>query len=147
MTYFLIAGLLRSQQPYAPARPYPLDSSFGRQPIVESGRGSQTPGIFRTTSRTVLPQHLSQSNAGPQQQCQSVPNREGERSQQPGTPRRQNDEVRQRGAPCGTSWSPSVPNGRTRSPTPTTARQEDEVLTSFSVLCMLTCYCTNSSKI
>ena len=125
----VMAGVLRSQHSYGRAPAYPPHSRLGRHETVESGYGSESRGFFRTPTTPAPPLRHSGSNAGGRQQWQSVPSREGERSQEPFTPWRKNDEVRQRGAPCGTSWSPSVADARRRSPSPTTARDEDEVLT------------------
>lgn len=123
-------GPARSQHPYGRARAAPQDDSGGHR-TVETATESPSKSVPTTLTRTLPPQIESHRNVAALNLPKSVPNRGGERYEEPGTPRRRRDDMQQRSTACGTARSLSVTNARRKSPTPSTERNEDEVVFYF----------------
>ena len=120
---------MRGQHPFGRAVARPPQRALQGQQTLETGTGSQSKGYSSTTART-LPMELdSQTNFGTQLRTKTMQIKEGQRSQRPSTPLRVHSERPQHSPACGTSRSPSVSNGRRRSPSPNTVGHNNQVLT------------------
>lgn len=126
-------GIRRSIVPPGRGRA-PTRESEGRDIALESGRHSKSKGPSVATTHTEPAQMDSRRKASAVQQPKSLPSREGERREHPGTPRRQSNEGRQRSPNSGTSSRQQVANVKGRSPTPGSVRQNCRFSPCYQIL-------------